>query len=171
MAKGIYWLNDVAWPRIEPLLPNGRRGAHRVDDRRIISGIVHTLKSGAWRRDWPSTIGPHTTVYSRFSRWSKQGVWEAIFRALAHIEKPVEMASADSTPSRFIVLQVAQRGFLQRHWPFTRRAHEQNLCADRSTEAAHIVMDNAFARSKILFKDISLIALTFRTVLTGCSAY
>jgi transposase len=44
--------------RIEPLLPGGRKGAHRVDDRRVISGIVHMLKSGARSRDCPPEYGP-----------------------------------------------------------------------------------------------------------------
>ncbi len=48
--QDLYWLDDTAWSRIEPLLPRGRRGARRVDDRRVISGIVHMLRSGArWR--------------------------------------------------------------------------------------------------------------------------
>ena len=82
MAKGIYWLSDAEWARIEPLLPRGRRGAHRVDDRRIISGIVHMLRSGARWRDCPPAYGPYTTVYNRFNRWSRQGLWLAIFQAL-----------------------------------------------------------------------------------------
>lgn len=43
MAQGIYWLNDVERARIELLLPRGRRGAHRVDDRRIISGTCEII--------------------------------------------------------------------------------------------------------------------------------
>lgn len=50
MRKQLYRLSDEEWRRIEPLLPRGRRGAHRVDDRRVISGIMHMLRSGArWR--------------------------------------------------------------------------------------------------------------------------
>lgn len=82
MAKSIYWLSDAEWARIDPLLPRGRRGAHRVDDRRIISGIVHMLRSGARWRDCPAAYGPYTTVYNRFNRWSRQGLWLAIFQAL-----------------------------------------------------------------------------------------
>lgn len=82
MAQGIYWLSDAEWARIEPLLPRGRRGAHRVDDRRIISGIVHMLRSGARWRDCPPAYGPYTTVYNRFNRWSRHGLWLAIFQAL-----------------------------------------------------------------------------------------
>ena len=82
MSKGIYWLSDAEWARIEPLLPRGRRGARRVDDRRVISGIVHMLRSGARWRDCPTAYGPYTTVYNRFNRWSRQGLWLAIFQAL-----------------------------------------------------------------------------------------
>ena len=78
----LYWLSDVEWARIEPLLPRGRRGARRVDDRRVISGIMHMLRSGARWRDCPSAYGPYTTIYNRFNRWSRQGVWFAIFEAL-----------------------------------------------------------------------------------------
>ena len=81
MAK-IYWLSETEWSRIEPLMPRGRRGARRVDDRRIISGIVHMLRSGARWRDCPTVYGPYTTVYNRFNRWSRQGVRTAIFKAL-----------------------------------------------------------------------------------------
>jgi transposase len=79
---GVYWLSETEWARIEPLLPRGRRGAHRVDDRRVISGIVHMLRSGARWRDCPRVYGPYTTIYNRFNRWSRQGLWFEIFRAL-----------------------------------------------------------------------------------------
>jgi transposase len=64
MGRGVYWLSDVEWARIEPLLPRGRRGAHRVDDRRVISGIVHMLRTGAPWRTCPAVYGPYTTVYA-----------------------------------------------------------------------------------------------------------
>ena len=82
MRKQLYWLSDEDWERIEPLLPRGRRGAHRVDDRRVTSGIMHMLRSGARWRDCPPEYGPYTTIYNRFNRWSRQGVWLAMFKAL-----------------------------------------------------------------------------------------
>ncbi len=82
MGKQVYWLSDAEWRKIEPLLPRGRRGAHRVDDRRVISGIMHMLHSGARWRDCPEVYGPYTTVYNRFNRWSRQGIWTGIFYAL-----------------------------------------------------------------------------------------
>ena len=56
--SNLYWLNDEEWSRIEPLLPRGRRGAHRVDDRRVISGIVHMLRSGARTTPAPRHLRP-----------------------------------------------------------------------------------------------------------------
>ena len=94
--KSIYWLSDSEWAAIEPHLPKGRRGAHRVDDRRIISGIVHMLRSGARWRDCPDAYGPCTTVYNRFNRWSRQGVWSEIFYALTGV-RDVVSGAVDST--------------------------------------------------------------------------
>jgi transposase len=94
--KSIYWLSDSEWGAIEAHLPKGRRGAHRVDDRRIISGIVHMLRSGARWRDCPVAYGPYTTVYNRFNRWSRQGVWSEIFYALTGV-RDVVSGAVDST--------------------------------------------------------------------------
>ena len=80
--RSLYWLSETEWSAIEPHLPRGRCGARRVDDRRIISGIIHMLRSGGRWRDCPTAYGPYTTVYNRFNRWSRQGVWSAIFYAL-----------------------------------------------------------------------------------------
>jgi len=78
-----YLIDDKAWAAIEPLLPKIYAGARRKDDRRIISGIVHVLRSGCRWKDCPAVYGPSTTVYNRFNRWSGRGRWQAIFDALA----------------------------------------------------------------------------------------
>ena len=57
---GLFWLSDEAWAAIQPNLPYGRPGAPRVDDRRVISGILHVLKAGCRWRDCPATYGPRT---------------------------------------------------------------------------------------------------------------
>ena len=97
MGRSLFWLSDEEWRRIEPYLPRGRRGAHRVDDRRVISGIIHVLKTGARWRDCPSEYGPYTTIYNRFNRWSRQGVWEDIFYAQTGRSVVVSTTAVDST--------------------------------------------------------------------------
>ena len=94
---GLYWLSDEEWARIEPLLPRGRRGGRRVDDRRVISGIVHMLRSRARWRDCPSAYGPYTTIYNRFNRWSKQGIWLGMFEALTGSTGTIGTAAIDSS--------------------------------------------------------------------------
>ena len=83
MRKNLFWLSDEQWKRIEPYLPTDVRGVERADDRRVISGIVHVLKSGCRWSDCPSEYGPSTTVYNRFVRWARRGIWESLFRELA----------------------------------------------------------------------------------------
>jgi transposase len=131
MARGLYLLNDVEWARIEPLLPKGRRGAHRVDDQRVISGVIHMLRSGARWRDCPAAYGPYTTIYNRFNRWSKQGVWEAIFYALTGSSGVVASAAIDTTHIKAHgSAGGAKGGLLPRNRPLAGRTHQQNPCAD-----------------------------------------
>jgi len=82
-----FWFSDEQWVRIEPLLPRDTRGMPRVDDRRVLSGIVHALKSGGRWSDCPEHIyGPKKTLYNRFRRWAERGVWERIFSSLAGVD-------------------------------------------------------------------------------------
>ena len=67
MAR-LFWLSDEAWAMIEPHLPRGLPGKPRVDDRRVISGILHVLKVGCRWRDVPAEYGPATTIYNRYNR-------------------------------------------------------------------------------------------------------
>jgi len=58
MRRNLFWLNDEQWRQIEPHLPKDVRGKARVDDRRVISGIVHVIKSGCRWCDCPPEYGP-----------------------------------------------------------------------------------------------------------------
>lgn len=78
----LFWLNDEAWAAIEPHLPKNQPGARRVDDRRVISGIVHVLKTGCRWQDCPAEYGPPTTIYNRFNRWSRRQLRSRILDAL-----------------------------------------------------------------------------------------
>jgi len=97
MANHHFWLTDVQFEHLQPLLPNKPRGVPRVDDRRVISGIIHVLKNGLMWRDAPSAYGPHKTLYNRFIRWSKAGVFNRIFAALAAMSKATDTVMIDAT--------------------------------------------------------------------------
>jgi transposase len=100
MRASLFWLTDVQWAKIEPRLPSDVRGKERVDDRRVISGILHVLKSGCRWCDCPPEYGPHTTIYNRFSRWAKRGIWERMFNDLAARGRSNETQMIDSTHSK-----------------------------------------------------------------------
>jgi transposase len=89
-------LSDVEWRLIEPLLPNKPRGVARVNDRRVLNGIFYVLRTGSPWRDLPERYGPYTTVYNRFNRWARAGVWVRVFETLA-AKSPGSMALIDSS--------------------------------------------------------------------------
>jgi transposase len=96
---GEFWLDDRQWAVIEPLLPNNQPGAHRKDDRRIISGIIHVLKVGCRWQDCPAMYGPPTTIYNRFHRWSRRGIWRQLFAGLV-VSEPGDIQMIDSTTAK-----------------------------------------------------------------------
>ena len=95
MAK-VYWLSEMEWARIEPLMPKSRKSA-RADDRKIMNAIFYVLRTGMPWRDLPERYGPYTTVYNRFNRWSRQGLWLQIFETLTGQSLIHGLAMIDST--------------------------------------------------------------------------
>ena len=91
-----YDLSEAEWRLIEPLLPNKSRDVVRVDDRRVLNGVFYVLRTGSPWRDLPDRYGPYTTVYNRYNRWAKAGVWLTIFEALA-ARSPQSMQMIDSS--------------------------------------------------------------------------
>ena len=75
-------LTDVEWERLAPLLPPRKPGAVRKDDRQVLNGILWKLATGAPWRDLPERYGPWSSVYTRFRRWTRAGVWDRIFAAI-----------------------------------------------------------------------------------------
>ncbi|UAJ12253.1 IS5 family transposase [Polymorphobacter megasporae] len=78
----LIWLSEAQMRRIEPHFPLSH-GVPRVDDRRVISGIIFVIRNGLRWRDAPADYGPPKTIYNRFIRWSRLGVFNRIFAALA----------------------------------------------------------------------------------------
>jgi transposase len=95
----LFWLSDVQLAAIEPHLPRGRPGVKPQRNREVLSGIIHVQRIGCRWRDCPAEYGPPTTVYNRFNRWSKRGIWQALFQALVHFDAAVQQ-SIDSTAAK-----------------------------------------------------------------------
>ena len=91
-----FWLTPAQLKRIEPCFPLSH-GIPRVDDLRVISGIIHVIKRGLQWRDAPSDYGPPKTLYNRFVRWSRMGVFDRIFAELAAGEGIPEQLQIDAT--------------------------------------------------------------------------
>jgi transposase len=77
-----FLLSEAQMRRIEPYFPLSH-GVPRVDDRRVVSGIIYVIRGGLMWRDAPKGYGPHKTIYNRFIRWSRLGVFNRIFAELA----------------------------------------------------------------------------------------
>jgi len=93
----LFWLTDDQWAVIEPLLPANKGGARRVDDRRVISGIIHVLKVGCRWCNCPADYGPSTTIYNRFNRWSRKRFWVDLVETLALSGAVTRSTAIDST--------------------------------------------------------------------------
>lgn len=78
----LFLVSRAQMRRIEAFFPRSR-GLPRVDDRRVVSGIVDVIRNGLQWKDAPRAYGPHKTLYNRFVRWSRLGVFAHIFAALA----------------------------------------------------------------------------------------
>ena len=91
-----FLLSRAQMRRIEPFFPLSH-GIPRVDDRRIVSGIVYVIKHGLMWRDAPKGYGPHKTIYNRFIRWSRLGVFDRIFASLAGEGPKPERIMIDAT--------------------------------------------------------------------------
>jgi len=89
----LLWLSQAQMRRIEPYFPLSH-GVPRVDDRKVLSGIVFVIRNGLRWRDAPAEYGPHKTIYNRFIRWSRLGVFNRIF---------VELAAKGSKPERLMI--------------------------------------------------------------------
>ena len=91
-----FWLTEEQVERLRPHFPKVR-GKARSDDRMVLSGIIHVKRNGMRWRDAPAAYGPHKTLYNRFVRWSRLGVFARIFRDLARPGAEGDTIMIDST--------------------------------------------------------------------------
>lgn len=94
--SGLFLLSEAQMARIAPHFPLAH-GVPRVDDRRVVSGIVYVIKHGLQWKDAPKDYGPHKTLYNRFIRWSRMGVFDRIFAGLAGEGPKPERIMIDAT--------------------------------------------------------------------------
>ena len=94
--SGQFWLSEQQVERLRPHFPKPR-GKPRVDDRRVLSGILFILRNGLRWQDAPAVYGPHKTLYNRYARWSRLGVFARIFCDLAKPGAEGDTLMMDST--------------------------------------------------------------------------
>ena len=92
----LYWLTEAQMERLKPHFPLSH-GVPRVDDRRVLSGIIFINRNGLRWRDAPSAYGPSRTLYNRWVRWSRLGVFARILTELADAGQDAEMLMMDAT--------------------------------------------------------------------------
>ena len=94
--SNLFWLTDAQMARLEPFFPKSH-GKPRVDDRRVLSGIIFINRNGLRWRDAPREYGPAKTLYNRWKRWSRMGVFATIMTDLAAQAQDTEMVMIDAT--------------------------------------------------------------------------
>ena len=97
--SNLFWLTDEQWASIEGAIPMNRPGVKPRRNRAVISGIIHVLKTGCRWEDCPAEYAPHTTVYNRFNRWSKRGIWGEILSMLVTYDA-TDIQCIDSTTAK-----------------------------------------------------------------------
>jgi putative transposase len=91
-------LSDAQWQRIAPLVPGkpGDPGRHGEDNRRFVEAVLWLGRTGAPWRDLPAEFGEWNSVFRRFSRWAKRGVWSRILEQVSH-DPDLESLIIDAT--------------------------------------------------------------------------
>jgi transposase len=93
-------IKDADWDRIQDLLPGqpGQHGKAAKDNRLFLDAVLWIAKTGAPWRDLPARFGLWNSVWRRFDRWAKKGVWLRVFEALQ--DPDLEWILLDSTVVR-----------------------------------------------------------------------
>jgi transposase len=92
----LYWLTDEQMARLSPYFPKSH-GKPRVDDRRVLSGIIFVNRNGLRWRDAPKEYGPHKTLYNRWKRWGAMGVFTQMMEGLSAQRAEPQTVMIDAT--------------------------------------------------------------------------
>jgi len=134
MAK-LFWLSDKQWAALEPLIPMQRRRVRPKRNREVIGGIIHVLHIGCQWEDCPSEYGPHTTIYNRFNRWSKAGIWQTILAGLVTFDA-ADVQCIDSTTAKAHRCAAGGKG-----GPGNRRSDEAGAGGPRKSTPSSMTVD------------------------------
>ncbi|WP_394155929.1 IS5 family transposase [Loktanella salsilacus] len=142
LMSNLYWLSEAQMERLRPYFPKSH-GVPRVDDRRVLSGIIFINRNGLRWRDAPAEYGPHKTLYNRWKRWSDMGVFARIMTGLAAKAPDNKTISIDAT---YLKAHRTASSFGAKKGAWTSdRTHErwhehQAACCDRRTRATYPVL-------------------------------
>ena len=92
----LFWLTDDQVERLRPFFPKSH-GRPRVDNRRVLSGIVFVNRNGLRWCDAPAAYGPHKTLYNRWKRWGERGVFLRMMEGLAAADAEPKTVMIDAT--------------------------------------------------------------------------
>ena len=112
--SNLYWLTDEQMARLRPFFPKSH-GKPRVDDRRVLSGIIFINRNGLRWSDAPKEYGPAKTLYNRWKRWGEMGVFARMMEGLASeaaVPKTVMIPSRSLKTNR---CQAADATYLKAH--------------------------------------------------------
>jgi transposase len=110
-------LSERQMARISPFFPLSH-GVPRVDDRRVVSGIIYVIRNGLQWKDAPKAYGPYKTLYNRFVRWSLLSVFDRIFVVVATEGRKPERIMIDAThlKAHRTAASLAQKGAFPAVW-------------------------------------------------------
>ena len=94
--SNLYWLNEDQMARLRPFFPKSH-GKPRVDDRRVLSGIIFINRNGLRWCDAPKEYGPAKTLYNRWKRWGDMGVFARMMDGLASEAATPKTVMIDAT--------------------------------------------------------------------------
>jgi transposase len=99
MMSDLFWLSEAQVERLRPFFPKSR-GKPRIDDRRVLSGIIFIQRNGLMWKHAPASYGPPKTLYNRWKRWSRMGVFATIMTELAAQAQDTEVIMIDATHAK-----------------------------------------------------------------------
>ena len=125
-----YYLSQKQLKKIQVYFPKSH-GIRRVDDRKVLSGIIYVIKHGLQWKDAPKEYGPYKTLYNRFVRWSKNGIFNKIFKELVKATVTDERLMIDSTYLKVhrTAASLQKKGCWPPNWSHERRIDYKTACS------------------------------------------